>query len=462
MNTRYKSALASAALALTLALAPLSSFASDGNNGNHNGWEHAFFANVSAWFNGHFGIHNAYAETKTDPAPNRAPSISGITAPTVLEAGSEGTWVVNASDPENGSLSYSVDWGDTNAFMRMFASAAAFTQSSTFTHTYDKAGDYTVKFTVKDDGGKTSMSSATVHVTAAAEPFALSDVKASVTDSTSATVTWKTNMDSNSRVFYNTETPVDISSAASVKDNGSVSDHSLNLTGLTPDTKYYFVVKSKDADGDIVTSDEMSFQTPPTPNGAPKIESFSGPAALAVDEDGTWTVNASDPENGSLSYSIDWGDTAGMARMLAAMAPSFTQTSTFTHSYSEAGTYTITLTAKDDAGNTVTSQATVDVSAANAAPHISGITALVGDNSVGFKWTTNESADSEVYYSASSPVTIGDSATTAVTDSTMGTDHSVNVSGLSSGTTYYFLIQSKDADGANTATSEFSLTTMGM
>ncbi|MEM2138023.1 MAG: hypothetical protein QW568_02955, partial [Candidatus Anstonellaceae archaeon] len=43
-------------------------------------------------------------------------------------------------------------------------------------------------------------------------------------------------------------------------------------------------------------------------NRAPAISSFSPPSSLKVGETGTWKITASDPEGGSLSYSILWGD----------------------------------------------------------------------------------------------------------------------------------------------------------
>src|SRR3990167_5624989 len=45
-----------------------------------------------------------------------------------------------------------------------------------------------------------------------------------------------------------------------------------------------------------------------TGNRPPTISSFSGPTTLAVNVSGTWTIQASDPENGQLTYSITWGD----------------------------------------------------------------------------------------------------------------------------------------------------------
>jgi hypothetical protein len=101
---------------------------------------------------------------------NRSPVISGGTFPTSLTVGQRGTWTVNASDPQNGSLSYSVNWGDTSpcnlgaTMCPASVASTAFTQSATFTHSYSKAGSYTATFEVKDAAGLTAQTSATVRV----------------------------------------------------------------------------------------------------------------------------------------------------------------------------------------------------------------------------------------------------------------------------------------------------------
>lgn len=89
---------------------------------------------------------------------NRPPVINGTTAPSSLKVGETGTWTVRASDPENGPLSYSVDWGDNGIY------ANNLSQTSTFTHSYNSFGTYTVRFTVTDSAGLTAQTSMTVSV----------------------------------------------------------------------------------------------------------------------------------------------------------------------------------------------------------------------------------------------------------------------------------------------------------
>lgn len=91
------------------------------------------------------------------------------------------------------------------------------------------------------------------------------------------------------------------------------------------------------------------------------------------------------------------------------------------------------------------------------APNISnvGVTNLTSSGAT-INWTTNENATSKIYYSTTSPVNLPTAQT--VTNSTLVTNHSMTLSGLNSGTTYHFVIESKDASN-NTATTTSQLTT---
>lgn len=111
-----------------------------------------------------------------------------------------------------------------------------------------------------------------------------------------------------------------------------------------------------------------------TTNRPPVISGGTFPTTLNVGQIGTWTINASDPQNGSLSYSVNWGDQPTVLPGTGVMSSSVVQTSTFTHSYSSAGTYTITFTVKNAAGLTAQTSTTVQVgSVAHSAPQITSI-----------------------------------------------------------------------------------------
>lgn len=102
-----------------------------------------------------------------------------------------------------------------------------------------------------------------------------------------------------------------------------------------------------------------------TANKPPVISSFSGPVQLSVNEIGTWKITASDPENGVLKYSVLWGDewtVSDASTRSTAPAASVQQDTSFTHSYSRAGTYKVSLTVTDSGGKEARSTATVSVS----------------------------------------------------------------------------------------------------
>jgi hypothetical protein len=101
-------------------------------------------------------------------------------------------------------------------------------------------------------------------------------------------------------------------------------------------------------------------------NQPPSISSFSGPTSLAMNAMGTWSIQASDPENQQLSYRVTWGDEYSNLLPYASMgmtSDAFVQTTTFTHAYASAGTYTVTILVHDAAGKEAKTSTTVQVGA---------------------------------------------------------------------------------------------------
>ncbi len=120
--------------------------------------------------------------------------------------------------------------------------------------------------------------------------------------------------------------------------------------------------------GDIVypEKDENSCFRPPkcilptTDNQPPVIHGVAGPTTLGAGETGTWVIKAYDPENGPLTYDVVWGDTFGSGYApQTANLPS--QTATFTHSYSRAGTYNPTFIVTDSSGFSAKTSISVNV-----------------------------------------------------------------------------------------------------
>src|SRR3989338_107557 len=130
---------------------------------------------IKSYFNGVLVMDasDSYFKIVSADSTNLPPVVDGVSGPTSLKVGETGTWTIKARDPENGALSYSVDWGDgvPRVFITNDTAASPFVQQpSTFTHSYATAGRYNVKFTVTDDKGLTAQSSISVQVGSTVPP----------------------------------------------------------------------------------------------------------------------------------------------------------------------------------------------------------------------------------------------------------------------------------------------------
>ncbi|MFA7201657.1 MAG: PKD domain-containing protein [Candidatus Paceibacterota bacterium] len=112
----------------------------------------------------------------------------------------------------------------------------------------------------------------------------------------------------------------------------------------------------------------------------PVISGVSGPQSLTTNQQGTWNVNAYNLEGGNLSYSVDWGDayrkTCLSGAPCAAVSAMSQQSATFTHVYTYGGTYTITFTVTNDAGQSAKTSLSVKVgegASINKDPSIQGV-----------------------------------------------------------------------------------------
>jgi len=98
---------------------------------------------------------------------NKTPIVYGVKGPTQVQVGKIETWSVNAYNPEEGPLSYSVVWGDEHQLNRsLVALPSTGAQSSvTFTHVYNSPGKYQPLFYVSNSSGQKARTSISVLVT---------------------------------------------------------------------------------------------------------------------------------------------------------------------------------------------------------------------------------------------------------------------------------------------------------
>lgn len=127
--------------------------------------------------------------------------------------------------------------------------------------------------------------------------------------------------------------------------------------------------------------------------------------------------------------------------------------------------YHYVIAATDASGNTSTSSEQSFTTLAipdTTAPVISSVSAsAITASSATLLWNTDENADSTVWYSTVNPLDVASTtATTKVTNATLGMSHSVPLSGLTASTTYYYIVGSKDAAGNQATSSQTSFLTL--
>jgi len=93
-------------------------------------------------------------------------------------------------------------------------------------------------------------------------PPVISEVTAKDITSASAKITWLTDEKSNSKVWYDKVTPLVITDSTPVASSSDLLlNHEINLTSLTQNTNYYYIVNSTDETGNDAKSTEKTFIT---------------------------------------------------------------------------------------------------------------------------------------------------------------------------------------------------------
>ena len=177
---------------------------------------------------------------------------------------------------------------------------------------------------------------------------------------TGATVSWITNEASDSQVEYGASSSYGQTTALNTS---LVTSHSVALSGLQPNTLYYYRVRSRDAARNLATSAGSSFRTATAPVGdtTPPTVTMTAPASGAT-VSGTVTLSATATDNVGV---------AGVQFLVNDSPVGNEDTaSPYTTSWNTAavsdGSYTLTGRARDAAGNTrVSAGVTVQVRNSN-------------------------------------------------------------------------------------------------
>ena len=311
------------------------------------------------------------------------------------------------------------------------------TQSTTFTIKAKNslaAGIYTATVTIS----ATYMENQTFTVTQGIKPRA-PVMNSAVAGDVQVNISWNPTAGATGYKLYKSTTTGEYGAEYTTVES---SVHSYDITELTNGTTYYFIVKATNPGGDSPASNEVS-ATPHVPApGAPVMNS-------AVAGDGQ--VNLSwNPTAGATGYKIYKSTTTGMYEFECATVSNSVYSQDITDLINGT-TYYFIVKATNPGGD---SPASNEVSAtpqvpAPGAPVINS--AVAGDGQVNISWDPTAGATGYKIYKSATTGVYGAEYTTVASSV-----YSQNITELTNGTTYYFIVKATNPGGDSPASNEVS------
>ena len=278
-------------------------------------------------------------------------------------------------------------------------------------------------------------------------PPVISNVQTTNITPTSAVIIWDTDESSDSIVRYGNTT-----SLGSIASNDIMTtNHSVSLGGLVGNTTYYYQVESTDAANNTAIDNNgglyYSFIAETQPDTDPPIISNVQATGITA----TSAIITWDTDENADSI-VRYGNTTALGSI------SYDPTLTTSHSIPLTGlitdtTYYYEVESTDAANNTTVDNngglyySFIPVGQPDTTPPIISAVEVtdLSDESVTVIWTTDEPSDSIVSYGTNTTV-LGSLAF----DNSLVISHSIQLTGLTTGITYYFQVESTDAS-SNTA-----------
>lgn len=120
---------------------------------------------------------------------------------------------------------------------------------------------------------------------------ALTNVRVDSITTNSATVTWQANVIGLGKVAYGTSSTLD----QTAEDNYNITDHAIELTGLSPGTSYQIQVSNRHAiDGDDLASASAQFTTDGTSTAVVFTEPHAEPRVVGTNQVSTVSITTKD------------------------------------------------------------------------------------------------------------------------------------------------------------------------
>ena len=377
------------------------------------------------------------------PVVASAPTVTISASPTTITAGGSST----------------ITWSSTNATSCTASGGWSGTKATSGTLSVTPTANTTYTITCSGTGGTSPAQSTTINVNAVVvvdtTAPTISNVSSSNITSSSVTISWTTNEASTGQVEFIGNCP----SSGCVVDltQGLVTNHSINISGLSAGTAYNFTVRSADIADNVGAKASNTFTTStntttvPDPvvnlstsqtsvnSGSSAVLSWSSSNAVSCTASDGWVGSKSTSGSESVTPKIDMRYALTCVNSAGVSVTS----SVVIMVVSSGGTNT-------DSGNTSTD---------TTAPVISSVTKTkITSDSVTISWLTNEPSTGQIEFTQQCP-SVG---CIINLPSELTTSHFITITGFVPKTSYAFTVRSADATGNVGTVAGNTFTTLGV
>ncbi len=306
---------------------------------------------------------------------------------------------------------------------------------------------YRYRIYATDSSGNVGISAILSFTTLDTVPPVITGIIVSSITNTSATIAWTTDKAATSQVIWGSTTAYD---KGPIIDSTLLKNHSIRINLDDSSVPIWnFQVSSTDANGNVATSTNQTFQVPLYLYDV-NVTAIGTNSATII-----WNSNA------TASSLVEYGLTSLYGNQAYTLP--FPNTGTRNHSVDLSGlvpfaTYYFRVRSKDPTGREAMSQGFSFRTLDSGPPIISQVTARVTSNSSAVvTWTTDKNTSAMVEYGTISGTYVSQVVSTLV----WSTSQSVALTGLQAGRTYYYRVRSSDSSGNTTVSPEYSFQTSG-
>ncbi len=363
------------------------------------------------------------------PPDSTPPVITNVQVTGITATGATVTWTTN----ENATSSTDYDTDGAPYASTAGAAVPLVTSHSVILAGLTENTTYHYRVRSADASANEATTADATFKTLDVTPPVITNVQVTSITATGARITWTTNEAADSTVNYGLTTAY----GSTKTEAAPVTAHVTDLTGLTPNTTYNFLVKSKDAGNNEATSGNFTFKTllpaPPVISNV-HVTNITQTTARIL-----WDTSTSSNSTVNYGLTITYGDTQTNPAMATA-----------NHLVSLSGlkkgrTYNFRVRSTDAYGQeTVSGNYTFNTLPDNTPPaNVSNFTATPGDSIINLAWINPTDTD----FQGVKVLRKTNAYPTGPTDGTVvyegaGTNHADNT--VTNGVTYYFAIYAFD------------------